>query len=186
VESREFAASKIIILMRKTILSFIACLSFGLLMSQTVQISPQVFAAAGGAYDGPQFELSYTIGELSAVSTISNAGTTLTQGFHQTDKFTVIILVESLDDILGAELYPNPANEQASLKITSAFSAKLLIDIYDAGGKKTQETQNINHVPGAQQYLFDTSGLAAGSYMVRIYTADGNISKTLRMNKIYF
>lgn len=172
--------------MRKPLLSFIACLSFGLAMSQTVQLSPQVFAATGGEYDGPLFELSYTIGELAAVSTIENGGTTLTQGFHQTDKFTVIILVEPLNNVLGAELYPNPANEQASIKITSAFSAKLLVDIYDAGGKKTQETQNINHVPGAQQYNFDTSSLAAGSYMVRIYTADGNISKTLRMNKVYF
>lgn len=153
-------------------------------MSQTVQISPQVFAAAGGAYDGPTFELSYTIGEMAAVSTISNSGTTLTQGFHQTDKFT-IILVEMVENLLGAELFPNPASEQASLKITSAFSAKLMVDIFDAGGKKTQATQILNHVPGAQQYVFDTSFLAAGAYMVRIYTADGKISKTLRLNKIY-
>jgi hypothetical protein len=171
--------------MRKTFFSFIACLCSGLVMSQTVQLSPQVFAASGGAYDGPMFELSYTIGELAAVSTISNGGTTLTQGFHQTDKFT-IILIEDVNNAIGAELYPNPANEQANIKITSSFSAKLLVDIYDAGGKKTQETQSINHVPGAQQYVFDTSTLAAGYYMVRIYTANGDIDKTLRMNKTYF
>jgi hypothetical protein len=170
--------------MRKILFSIIASLSCGLVMSQSIQISPQVFAAAGGAYNGPTFELSYTIGELAAVSTISNTGTTLTQGFHQTDKFT-IILVELVENFLGAELFPNPASELASLKITSAFSAKLMVDIFDAGGKKTHETQILNHIPGVQQYAFDTSLLAAGAYMVRIYTADGKISKTLRLNKIY-
>jgi hypothetical protein len=159
-------------------LSAIPVLSWG----QT-QLSPQVFSSQGGDFSNAQFGVSYTIGEMSSVSTISNGNFTLTQGFHQPDKYQ-IALVESIDASWNAEVYPNPADEQLTLKLSSEKMLDLTLDLYDAEGRKVMASRKLNQVPGTQTYTVETSDLAAGAYLLRMTSADGKHQRSFRITKM--
>ncbi len=151
--------------------------------SQNVQLSPEVFSSQGGNFIGADFELSYTIGELAAISTITSGDITLTQGFHQPDKFT-IISIRPLEEELGAEIFPNPSSEMAQIKISSSEFYYLSIELYDAAGRVLR-SEKVKQFPGEQLYTLPTSDLAVGTYLVRLINSDGSAKKTLRLNKIY-
>ncbi len=151
--------------------------------SQNVQLSPEVFSSQGGNFIGADFELSYTIGELAAISTITSGDITLTQGFHQPDKFT-IISIRPLEEELGAEIFPNPSSEMAQIKISSSEFYCLNIELYDAAGRMLR-SEKVKQFPGEQLYTLPTSDLAVGTYLVRLINSDGSAKKTLRLNKIY-
>jgi hypothetical protein len=169
--------------MKKRLLCSFLLLSGFYVTAQSIQLSPQVFSSQGNNFVGTGFELSYTIGELAAISTISSGNITLTQGFHQPDKFT-IITIKPLDQLFGAEIYPNPSSDMAQIKISSDEFYDLSIELYDASGRKLR-SEKVNHYPGEQLYTLNTSELSAGTYLVRFLTENGRVSKTLRLNKIY-
>ena len=74
-----------------------------------------VISSAGKTSQGPNFIVSWTVGE-AVINTISAGGTTLTQGFHQP------LLVEILPTGIESELlldmiaYPNPAFDKVLFK----------------------------------------------------------------------
>ncbi|HIF49763.1 MAG TPA: T9SS type A sorting domain-containing protein [Cytophagales bacterium] len=74
-----------------------------------------VISSAGKTSQGPNFIISWTVGE-AVINTISAGGTTLTQGFHQP------LLVEILPTGIEKELvldmiaYPNPAFDKVLFK----------------------------------------------------------------------
>ena len=147
------------------------------------QLSPQVYSSQGGDFSNAQFGISYTVGEISAVSTISNGGMTLTQGFHQPEKFT-IALVESVDATWSADVYPNPADEQLTLRLSTESSLEFNLDLYDASGRKVLNTRSLNQIPGTATYTVPTAGLAAGTYLLRILSIDGKHQRSFRINKL--
>jgi hypothetical protein len=151
--------------------------------AQTISLSPEVYSPGGELYVGDDFEISYTIGELAAVSTISSANFALTQGFHQPDKFT-IILIDPLENLLGAEIYPNPSSDLAQIKISSDNYYKLNLSLFDVTGKEILN-QSLQHSPGEQIINLPVQDLSAGTYLVRLTTQDGEVAKTLRLNKIH-
>jgi hypothetical protein len=157
-------------------------ISCGNSWSQT-QLSPQVFASQGNNFKNGQFEISYTIGELAAVSTLSVSSFTLTQGFHQTDKFTVAF-VEDINSTWEASLFPNPVNDQLNLKIETSAFAELEAKIFDATGRIVAAYSNLKCLPGSIQFPISTNGFAAGAYLMRINSKKGKFQKTLRFNKL--
>lgn len=169
--------------MKKELLCCILLLSGFYASAQSILLSPEVFSSQGNNFIGADFELSYTIGELAAISTISSGNITLTQGFHQPDKFT-IISIAPLDQLFGAEIYPNPSSDMAQIRISSNEFYNLMIELYDASGRKLR-SEKLNHYPGEQLYTLQTSDLSVGTYLVRLLTENGRVSKTLRLNKIY-
>jgi hypothetical protein len=166
---------------------FIVCIAAGNLGAQTIRLSPQVIASQGADFKNNDFEISYTIGELAAVSTISNTGAnlTLTQGFHQPDKFSVVIGISEPEHLASATLYPNPANAKVFLSLESAFQDVLTADLFDATGRTIIASQKLIQVPGAQQFEFAIEGLAAGTYMIRLTAGNGTGQKTFRFTKVY-
>lgn len=172
----------------RTILLLVAVFGFGVLHAQTLQLKPSVIASQGGNFANSNFEISYTIGELAAVSTITNTGAalTFTQGFHQPDKFSVYVGVNEIDNMVSANLYPNPASDRVYLAIAAGFEKGIVADLFDASGRKIFASQKLSHVAGAQQYEFSIGGLSAGTYLIRLSTIDGTSQKTFRFNKAYF
>ncbi|MEX1187809.1 MAG: T9SS type A sorting domain-containing protein [Bacteroidia bacterium] len=169
--------------MRKKLLLSILIFSGGFVEAQSIQLSPEVYSTQGGNYVGTNLELSYTIGELAAISTISSGNLTLTQGFHQPDKF-IIILIDPLDPFFGADLFPNPSSDFTQIRIASDDYYKLRLDLFDASGRMIK-SDAIVHYPGEQTISLQTSELAAGTYLIRLISENGNVKKTLRLNKIY-
>jgi hypothetical protein len=156
-------------------------ISSGSLWSQT-QLSPQVFASQGNNFKNGQFEISYTIGELAAVSTLSISNLTLTQGFHQTDKFT-IAFVEDANSVWEATLFPNPVNELLNLNIETSIFSELEAKIFDASGRIVASYPNLRCLPGSVQFPISTQSFSAGAYLIRINSKTGTYQKTLRFNK---
>ncbi len=171
------------LLMKKTLLLFalgaIPVISWG----QT-QLSPQVFSSQGGNFSNAQFGMSYTIGEMSAVSTISGGSTTLTQGFHQPDKYQ-IALVESIDASWTADVYPNPLDEQLTLRLSTESLLNFTLDLFDAEGRKVIASKTLNQVPGTKTYTVETSDLAAGAYLLRMTSTDGKHQRSFRITKMH-
>lgn len=169
--------------MKKRLLLFSLTFLGGYGFAQDINLSPEVYSSGGELYSGSDFEISYTIGELAAVTTISSANLALTQGFHQPDKFT-IILIDPLESLLGAELYPNPSSDLAQVKISSDRYYDLNMSLFDVTGKEILN-KSLKHSPGDQIINLPIKELSAGTYLVRIITEDGEVAKTLRLNKIH-
>jgi hypothetical protein len=167
--------------MKKLILAALSIFGIFQLSAQTIQLSPQVLASGGNNFEGSDFEISYTIGELAAISTISSSNLTLTQGFHQPDKFTVI-LVEEVNTLQSVNLFPNPADEFAKIRIESAKPYELMLQLYDASSRLISTT-SIQQMAGIQEHLIETAELAAGIYFIRLSSENGEVDKILKMNK---
>lgn len=169
--------------MKKNLIAVGFAFSCCALLAQT-QLSPQVFASQGNNFKNGQFEISYTIGELAAVSTLSVSSLTLTQGFHQTDKFTVAF-VEDMNSTWEANLFPNPVNDQLKLTIETSAFTELEAKIFDASGRIVAVFNNLKCLPGSIQFPISTEGFAAGAYLMRIHSKTGAFQKTLRFNKLH-
>lgn len=160
-------------------LLFFAAYSAG---AQNIILTPQVFASQGQHFQNAQFELSWTIGEMSAVSTISGGNNTFTQGFHQPDKFT-IAFTEDLMASWSVGLYPNPADEYITLSLNAVNNEEMVVEILDAAGRLVRSPKKINVLPGQQQVDFPLTDMASGIYLLRLSTADGKYQRSYRFNK---
>lgn len=150
--------------------------------AQNILISPQVIASQGQHFQNAQFELSYTIGELAAVSTLASGNSIFTQGFHQPDKF-VVAFTDNVMASWSAGLYPNPADEQVTLSVRAVNEDQLVAELLDASGRLIREPRVLQLLPGQQQYDFPVGDLATGIYLLRLRTQDGQHQRTYRFNK---
>lgn len=150
--------------------------------AQNIILAPQVIASQGQHFQNAQFELSWTIGEMSAVSTISGGNNTFTQGFHQPDKFT-IAFTEDIMASWSAGLYPNPADAYVTLSLNAVNNEEMVIEILDAAGRLVRSPQKLQVMPGQQQIDFPLTDVASGIYLLRLTTADGKYQRSYRFNK---
>jgi hypothetical protein len=150
--------------------------------AQTYQFSPNVYSSQGQDFRNSEFEISYTIGEMAAVTTISNPSITFTQGFHQPDKFSVGF--ETIESKWSGYIYPNPVDDQVTLSISSDYQANYIIDLFDAGGRRILANKEINHLPGSQQFSFSTAELSAGTYLLRVSSLEGRNQRSFRFTRM--
>lgn len=153
------------------------------LQGQSIQLSPQVFASQGQHFQNAQFEISYTIGELAAVSTLTAGNNILTQGFHQPDKYTIISSVFNPEYSWNAGVYPNPADQNVTLSLNSRETDRIVLELLDASGRRVSESRIVQLIPGQQQFDIPMSHLASGVYLLRLSSVDGLRQNTLRINK---
>jgi hypothetical protein len=169
-------------MIKKCILGISVLLSAFRADSQNIVFSPQVFASQGQHFQNAQFELSWTIGEMSAVSTISSGNSTFTQGFQQPDKFS-IAFTEDLMASWSAGLYPNPADEYVTLSLNAMNNEEMVVEILDAAGKLVRNPKKLQVLPGQQQIDFPLTDMASGIYLLRLSTVDGRYQRSYRFNK---
>ncbi|MEO0472182.1 MAG: T9SS type A sorting domain-containing protein [Bacteroidota bacterium] len=162
--------------MKKTVFIFafsVFCLSQ--LAAQT--LSRQVIGSVGSA--NPQ--LSYTLGE-AVVQTASSGSFTLTQGFHQPEETSVGIDRELAANV-DYKLYPNPTRDQLNLELSSDKALDILVSIVDIRGRQVHAPQRML-VQGTALQSFDVSRIAAGYYLLRIMTKQGDSVHTLKFERL--
>ncbi len=80
---------------------------------------------------------------------------------------------------LGFEVFPNPAGSEVKLMIPDALTGTVLqVVVYDNLGRKVMEKELINDIENITHTL-DISGLAKGTYSIRMMNSDVNVSKVL-------
>lgn len=97
--------------------------------------------------------------------------------------FSGVVSVSEQDaDFYGAAIYPNPADESATLTYTDRNASSLSIQLTDVSGRVIQTWKPTTGAPGKQQLSIDTSALAKGVYFVNLNTARQSRSLPLMVN----
>lgn len=94
---------------------------------------------------------------------------------------TTIVLLNKQSGFDMVSLLPNVVTANAVLNIAAAQKTKLNIVITDIAGRQVQQA-NYNLVAGSNQFEINVASLAAGTYQITGYTAEG-LTKTLRFVK---
>ena len=148
------------------------------LMAHGQSISPDVVASAGTHFTGGGAQLSWTIGE-PLITTVSNGGNTITQGFHQT-----MLSVTSVDELtvagIDVTVFPNPTSEILNIQLKNNKES-LQLNLFDLNGKLLQ-TRKIAAEESTLQINMDQYAMA--NYVLRIYSADASVNYTYKVQKM--
>ena len=170
--------------MNKHFYSFIFILAT-VVFAQGQSLEPEVLAVGGSHDEIPGASFSWTVGEMTVVSTASAPTTILTQGFHQ--PFAIgIVGIEDRDPnggyVLGADLsiYPNPTAEILHLRSKFTENVVLHSRVIDLQGKEVYTSNEQKLSAGVQVTAFNLAGLAQGSYIFQLtlHTLNGDHTET--------
>jgi len=97
-------------------------------------LTPTVIASSGGFSSNGAGMLSYTIGELAAITTLSSANNFLTQGFQQPSDFGVYVPMVN-EPNFSMNVFPNPSEGIFNISIKTPKEFSLTFFVYDMLGK---------------------------------------------------
>jgi hypothetical protein len=149
-------------------------------------LTPRVISSQGGHFQSPAFSVSYTIGELAAVNTISGNGFIFTQGFHQPDKFSIVNQIADAEANWNIYAFPNPVSNQLNLSLNSNKTFNLLIRITDAAGRLVFAQSGVKTVPGEQVIQLNFIDYAPGVYHIRLDDELSGATQVLKAIKSNF
>lgn len=136
---------------------FLGCFS---LNAQTV------LNASGGSQSVSTGSFDYSIGEMTLVSTESNANLTVTQGLLQVESTTLGIPEIPISN-QELSVFPNPVENILNIKPYFKSSGELSIQLFDIQGKRIlQKTFHLQI--GLERQELDLSTLSDGSYMLNV------------------
>ncbi len=126
--------------------------------------TPAVVASSGGFFSNTAGMLSFTVGELAAVTTLSSPNNFLTQGFQQPSDFGVFVPPVK-DENFSVSVYPNPSTGMFNLSITTSNNMVLQLSLYDLLGKQIMtQKQNLSH--GKNLVPLDLRQQVSGMYLL--------------------
>jgi hypothetical protein len=136
----------------------------------TAQFKPQVIASTGAYVAAGPLEISYTVGEMSAVITTGNvSGLHLTQGFHQPEEVAVLTgLNEQKPAEVNFALYPNPTARTIWVGYKMPNPGKVSLNLYSVNGQMLQNLFTGDYIGGSDVNHYDVSGLATGNYLLSV------------------
>ncbi|WP_346862076.1 T9SS type A sorting domain-containing protein [uncultured Draconibacterium sp.] len=146
-----------------------------LLVSISVCFAQQVISSAGVTQQAGEYELSWTIGE-TAIESISNETTILTQGFHQS-KITVTAINDLLLSGLELKVYPNPTTEFVHIQMSST-DKQANYALYDFAGKLLQKAA----ITGTETQL-NLHDYTNGTYLLRMTYDENQPLQTFKIVK---
>lgn len=76
---------------------------------------------------------------------------------------------------------PNPFQENTQFSVHIAQAGPVSVGIYDTAGRLVQRLHEGWISAGAHDYTWHQSGVAAGSYMVRVQTPDGSAARKVQL-----
>lgn len=135
--------------------------------AQNTFVTPQVLSSGGDYIEAADFNVSQTIGEMTAVVTFSSSAVLLTQGFQQGDLKQSVGISEAGGFRGELDLFPNPATTYTRLQYTFPQSGKLEMVIYNTLGQQISERFSASYSEGEQDFLLHTENIAAGIYYVQ-------------------
>ena len=144
---------------------------------QSQSLTPEVITTAGDYFSNSYASLSITIGEL-ATETVSNSNNILTQGFQQSQYFTVDI-EENKKNGFAVTVFPNPTNDILNIDFKTENDVNTSIQLCDENGK-ILINENIKVLETSRKY--DLKIFAAGLYFLKIKN-DNDYLKTVKIIK---
>jgi len=160
--------------MKKSILIFAQSLISILLFAQATS-SPNVIASTANYYGTPgSLEVSYTVGEMTAITTAGNvSGVHVTQGFHQPEELVILGLNDQQETPLIFYVYPNPTADILWLGYEMTQSGTAIINLTDLTGKTIETFNKHNYTSGQNIEHFDVSKLSSGNYLLTLQFTTG-------------
>ncbi|SEA35222.1 T9SS type A sorting domain-containing protein [Psychroflexus halocasei] len=149
----------------RVIASFV--LPFIILVSTPNIISAQsTVNTSGGSNTLSIGAFDYSIGEMTVVSTQSNANITVTQGLLQVESSSLGTPEEILSD-QDLTIYPNPTTDLLYIKPSLKGSGELSIKLYDLQGRRVSE-RTFYLETGLEKQKIDLSYLQEATYMLSV------------------
>jgi hypothetical protein len=138
--------------------------------------TPDVITTAGGYQSNAFCSLSWTMGE-PLIETGSTQQNYITQGFQQ----PASIIINSADNASNSQgnvtAYPNPVTSSVYINSTTNQSSRA--EVMDLTGQtvyKKTVTRKDNEM--------NLSNLANGIYLLKVFTEEGKLLQTLKIDKI--
>jgi hypothetical protein len=138
--------------------------------SRSQSISPTVVNSSGTTYKANGIQLDWSLGEL-AITTISNQGQSISQGFLQTG---LVFVSSDEPSEISVQVFPNPVTDYLTILVEENEVEEL--SILDQTGK-ILSTQKFLPVVSFQN-------LADGTYYVNLKNKEFKTLKTLKIIKL--
>lgn len=152
--------------MRKQALLFI----LGLVdtsVTQAQSVQPAIFNATGGSATVSGNNVEWSIGEMTAVATVSNSGIIITQGLLQPAENPTSVASQQVIT-KHVQLYPNPADAFVMVQSNFSEAGNLKMTLTDVTGKVLLQQEVKVDGNGMQKNQVPVSGLAVGNYMLQV------------------
>ena len=163
--------------MRVTIILAFLPLIFHSAFSQ--EISPKVVSTTGRTFELNDIQLDWTLGEI-AIHTLDSGSDFITGGFHQPNY--ILVSTKNLPDIVSKfELYPNPVENQQSLKIILKESKDILIQLSDLSGKIFWK-KNLSGQEFDEEFSY--RDIPEGNYFLSLFIEKYQIIQSIKVIKI--
>jgi len=147
-------------------------------MSQ--ELSHSVMVPAAGIVSTSGLSYTQTVGE-TAIEIISGSGYVFTQGFQQPG---IKIVPETNDKGNGVNVYPNPVTEFVYVKLFGDVPRKFTIEIINMAGTIVTSGTITFSAPYSYEQQIEMGNLKNGFYLVRVYSEDGVINRTFKIEKM--
>ena len=127
-------------------------------------LTPTVVASSGGFFSNAAGMLSYTVGELAAVTTLQSSNNFLTQGFQQPSDFGVYVPSVSGENF-SMNVFPNPSTGQFYISVKTPKDYTLTFSVYNMLGKSVIAPQS-KALRGNAMLPLDLSHQIVGIYLL--------------------
>lgn len=157
--------------MKKFTIISLLLLGFFAVKAQTSIL--EVVSPAGSYFmnDVAGISISWTLGE-PVIATFVNegAGIVLTQGFQQGNMFATN-LPENTVSAFSAQIYPNPAKTETTVKVTVPNQLMVNVQVFDITGRIIL-FESFEPIATEHQYKLNVSSLKQGIYLVKVSAGD--------------
>ncbi len=158
-------------MIKRLLLFFVGCLFC--FTSEAQQLSHDVVSSAGAEFSSGNFQLDWTLGEIST-ATFTASTITLTEGFQQAE----IIFVSTRQPMSSIQItsYPNPFH--SNIYIEKDTDKQLKLECMDVLGRLVASA----HLTEKVQSL-DLSHLASAVYFLKITNENGQLVSVIKIQK---
>lgn len=139
------------------------------------KLNPEVIGTGGGFYSSASGSLSITVGEMTAVNTISKSAGIFTQGFQQPLGFTTGI--ETYAANTNFTFFPNPVSSDLFVEANTENPEAVEIHVFSAIG----QTITVSTLQKSEKiWVLNVRDLPEGLYFVQVKSGDNTNSFSIR------
>lgn len=159
------------------------CLASSYYCLGQVQLERQVIGSTSHTSTSGSLMITSTLGEPVVATSISGT-LTFTQGFQQPDE-NGNVSIKDWEIIAQYSFYPNPTPGHMTMEFSTTRPTTLLVELFDLRGRKLSLPAKEIRVNGPTRSSMDLSQFADGTYQLVIRNADGDLLKTVKVQKAH-
>jgi hypothetical protein len=144
------------------------------------QLSHQVLVPLAGIASDSKVNYSQTAGE-TAVEIVGCVQYVFTQGFQQPG---VKITPETPPQGTGVKVYPNPVSDRLTIELFGETARNFRIEIINITGGIAYSDSKVFYTQHWYREPVDVQNLIRGFYLVRVYSDDGMIRRSFKIEKL--